>query len=169
MNKLILNLIKKSSYALCLIFNFNAFAEIKVGDEALFRISYAPDVTGYSYRQLEVIKVDHNVGTYEYKETFYSGSTVLYELTKTDRLANIRTMASNFANCEISQIGKYETINVPAGSFKTCHVSFRPIPSMDPDEYYFADVPFGIVKKSFIISSASGITMEEELMSFTKQ
>jgi hypothetical protein len=156
--------------ALCLFFSLHTSAEIKVGDEALLRLSYFPDLSGvYSYKQFEVIEVDKTLGTYKYKEIFFSHGSILYELTKSDRLVNISNAAANYKNCESSHIGKYETILVPAGSFIACHVSFRAVPSMDPDELYFGDVPFGLVKKSTIISSAGGISMEEELMSFSKQ
>lgn len=153
-----------------ILYSLNANADVKVGDQALFKVSYNTDFSDHSsFKHLEVTEVDHTRGRYSYRELMILGGTILSEVINIGSLADVSKEEENHKNCENSRIGTFETILVPAGSFTTCHVSFRPIPSLDSDELYFANVPFGLVKKSSIISSASGIIATEELVSYTKK
>jgi hypothetical protein len=160
---------KKILFVITLFWALSINAEVKLGDKASFQLRYNPEIPNHSsFKTLEVIEVNKTAGTYTYKESVISNGTTLYSITHIDRLINVTSSNQNYVNCESSDIGTFENITVPAGSFLACHVSFRPIPSMEADELFFADVPFGIVKKTIIVSSASGITLDEELVSFIK-
>ncbi len=156
-------------FLILLFVSLSASAEVKVGDMATYKITYSPgDPSFYSLKKLEVTEISSDARSYTFKESFISNGKLVYEFLNTARISDSIRSESDYNRCEIDNIGKYETVVVPAGSFTACHITFRPIPSLDPEEFYLAKVPFAIVKKHSIVSSASGITYDEELVSFKK-
>ena len=101
------------------------------------------------------------------ESTVYNGAVVDSE---TDQLALSNMYyptADDVANCSVQdvngQTADLETITVTAGTFQTCHISTPADANGNSNDYFYANVPFGMVK----VISASSIGVETtELVSF---
>ena len=150
-----------------------AFAP-SVGDKVSYQLTHVQNgaVNGNYVMTNEITAIDQTTKTISVLQT------VTLPNGQVMSSGTIPTPASNvaypdeatIATCGIvsypGQTGTPETIMVPAGTYKTCHIVLDPSAAGDKGEYYAASVPFGFVKS---ISTTSTGTMTSELTTFLKK
>lgn len=151
-----------------ILFSTIAQAAPVVGD--LVRYKMTVSAFGQSRimeQKMEVISIDANEGTYTTKVTVMMNGAVMGQTTETSDLNSATESESTLDHCSEmpSDMASIETITVPAGTFKVCHISTQQ-GSVKLDQF-MGKVLFGLVK-SVTFDSNSNITTTYELIEVIK-
>ncbi len=150
----------------------NAFAP-SVGDKVSYALTHVQNgaVDGKFVMTNEITAIDTTTQTISVLQTVTQDDVVKSSATIANPAANVAYPDdATIATCGIvsypGQTGTPETITVPAGTYKTCHIVLNPNANGDQGEYNAAAVPFGFVKS---VSTTSTGVMTAELTSFIKK
>jgi hypothetical protein len=140
----------------------SAFALPKVGDQVVMDGAYVAEGVSVKLNQVQKLSaynVNTNVFTLDVVTT--AGSEVQNQShnVAADEIIS-EEMAAQFVELCPVEIGKVETITVPAGTFKTCHIQ------QEKTEIWIAPVPFGMVK--VVVPHEEGGASTLELSSFVR-
>jgi hypothetical protein len=157
MRNLKLSLVLASS-----LFVTTAMAAPKVGDQAVFDGTYVAEGMNLKLNLVQKISAyDVNTNVYTVDMATTAGTEVQNTTNNVagDEILSEEVAAQIVEACPV-EIGKVETITVPAGTFKTCHVK------EGANEMWIAPVPFGMVKVA--LPNERGGISTLELSSFTR-
>ncbi|MGZ3652876.1 MAG: hypothetical protein ACXWR1_06540 [Bdellovibrionota bacterium] len=142
------------------LFPCSAFAFPSVGDQVVFH------VTVQQNGATQVGTLAHELESYDPASKRYSEvSTVILDggapdvarqLVKLSDLPTQQKISMLLAGCAGTG-GTRQTIQVPGGSFDTCHINTTN--GTDTAQYWFGAVPFGVVR--FVTSRAGRVSVGE--------
>jgi archaellum component FlaF (FlaF/FlaG flagellin family) len=151
-----------------LFLSFTSQAAPVAGDMVRYRMttSMGP-VNQVMEQKIEVTSVNANAGTYTTKITITYNGTQVGQSTETADLNSATESESTLDHCSEmpADMASIETITVPAGTFKVCHITTQQ--SGVKLDQYMGRVLFGLVK-SVTVESMSGTTTTFELMEIVK-
>lgn len=139
-----------------ILFTTLAQAEPVTGDFVRYKMTTVANNQSQSMDQkVEVLSVNATDGTYNTKITISYNGMVVSETTETSDILSATDSENALDHCSEmpADIANIETITVPAGTFKVCHIkSEQGGVKMDQ---YMGKVLFGLVKSSIINSNNS--------------
>jgi hypothetical protein len=164
----------KASFLLAGLFiSTLSMAGPKIGDSVTYGLTHEQDgkINGTYTLMNQITAIDKAGETASVLQTISQNETLMSRQTISTPLSQIAyPNEATIATCgKVSypgQTGTPETITVPAGRFKTCHIVLDQSQNGQMGEYYAAAVPFGFVKS---VSTNTMGTMTSVLISFLKK
>jgi len=120
-----------------------------------------------SEQKIEVIGVNATDGTYTTRVSILYAGTVISSTEETSDLISATESENTLDHCSEmpSDIASVETITVPAGTFKVCHIKTEQ--NGTKMDQYMGKVLFGLVKSS-IVDTTSNTSVVFELVEVKK-
>lgn len=138
------------------------------GDYVRYKMStLAGGYTQVSEQKIEVIGVNANDGTYTTRVSILFNGNVIAQSEETSDILSASESENALDHCSEmpADIASIETITVPAGTFKVCHIKTEQ--NGTKMDQYMGKVLFGLVKSS-IVDTTSNTSVVFELVEVKK-
>jgi len=145
-----------------ILFTTLAQAAPVVGDFVRYKMTTVTNGMSQTAEQkIEILSLDINAGTYTSRTTLTFNGTQISQVEDTSDIASATESENVLDHCgEMpADMASIETIQVPAGKFKVCHIKTEQ--GGNKMDQYMGKVLFGLVKSVYVdVTAKTSVTFE---------